>query len=399
MWLSTVILLAVISMVVGIMYFIASRTVLYETRILMEEIYENNGALPVQWEFDSEKSPLLALGPESLYETRYYTAIVDEEVSISHKHIVLKDDEAVKIAERIYKKRDDYGRLHILGGRTLNYLKKKTSDGTFIVILDSTSRYNFIRIITIYLSALWSAVLILYVILMGRYSQKLVRPFIENDEKQKRFITNASHELKTPLTVISSNTEMMEALGGKSKWTESTRRQVVRLQNLIEDLVVLSRLDEMKDAVLTKTLLSDITRETAESFRSVAKENGITFVTDITENVYAKTEERSYRQLVSILADNAVKYCDKNGEATVRLTPRSRGKGAVLTVSNTYEEGKNIDDYSRFFERFYREDASHNSARSGFGIGLSMAGEISERLGGSLRVSYSGNTISFELSI
>ena len=399
MWLSTAILFAIISMVVGIMYYIASNTILLQTRILMEEIYENNGAIPGQWEFDSSQKPYLALGPESLYETRYYIATVGDAINISHMHIALKEAEAEKIAERIYKKRGDYGSIHISGGRTLNYLKKSTSEGTFMVILDSTSHYNFIRIITIYLSALWSAVLILYIILMGRYSGKLVRPFIENDEKQKRFITNASHELKTPLTVISSNTEMMEAMGGKSKWTESTRRQVVKLQNLIEDLVVLSRLDEMKDAVLTRALLSEITLETAESFRGVAEEKGITFTVDITDNVYAKTEERSYRQLVSILVDNAVKYCDKNGKTDVRLIPRGRGRGCVLTVSNTYEEGKNIEDYSRFFERFYREDASHNSARAGFGIGLSMAKEISERLGGSLRVSYSEDTISFELNL
>lgn len=393
------ILLAVISLVVGIMYYIASRTAMYQTRILMEEIYENSGAIPGQWEFDSSQKPYLALGPESLYETRYYTATVDNDINISHMHIALKEAEAKKIAERIYKKRNDYGSIHISGGRTLNYLKKSTSEGTFMVILDSTSRYNFIRVITVYLSALWSAVLILYIILMGRYSKKLIRPFVENDEKQKRFITNASHELKTPLTIISSNTEMMEAMGGKSKWTESTRRQVVRLQNLIEDLVVLSRLEEMEDAVLTRTLLSDITRETAESFRGVAEERGITFVTDIDGNVYAKTEERSYRQLVSILVDNAAKYCDKNGEIGVRLVPHGRGRGARLTISNTYEEGKSIDDYSRFFERFYREDTSHNSARAGFGIGLSMAKEISERLGGNLRVSYSGTTISFELNL
>ena len=92
--------------------------------------------------------------------------------------------------------------------------------------------------------------------------------------------------------------------------------------------------------------------------------------------------------------DNAVKYCDDGGSVRVTLTPRSRGKGARLTVSNTYADGKNVD-YSKFFERFYREDASHNSAKAGFGIGLSMGKEIAERLGGRLRVTYAGEEISF----
>jgi signal transduction histidine kinase len=399
MWMSTVILFLVISLVVCIMYRIASGTIMSQTRILMEEILDNDGSLPVQWEFDSDKRIYLALSPESLYETRYYTALInDTEVSIDHMHIAMKEDEAEHIAERIYKKRKDYGSLYVSGGRTVNYMKKPTDDGTFIVVLDCTSRYNLIRVITIYLSALWFAVLILYIVFMGRYSQKLIKPFIENDEKQKRFITNASHELKTPLAVISSNTEMIETMGGKSKWTESTRRQVGKLQNLIEDLVVLSRLDEMQDIVLARTDLSVITNETAESFRSVAEDSGRTFISEINPDVYAMAEKRSYQQLVSILMDNASKYCDKDGEIRVALTARSRGKGARLTVSNTYAEGKDVD-YSRFFERFYREDASHNSSLAGFGIGLSMGKEIAERLGGDLKVSYSGDTISFEISL
>lgn len=400
MWMSTVILIVVITLVVGIMYNIASGTIMSQTKILMEEILDNDGDIPGLWDYDSSEKPYLALNEESIYETRYYTALIDnEDVSISNMHIAIKEDDARHIAKRIYKKNKDYGSVHDPIGRTMNYMKKKLDDGsTFIVILDCTSRYSLIKVITMYLYALWLTVLVLYIIIMSRYSKKLIKPFIENDERQKRFITNASHELKTPLAVISSNTEMMETLGGKSKWTESTRRQVGRLQSLIEDLVVLSRLDEMQELVLTKTDLSFITNESAESFRRVIEDSGRSLITQIDQDVNVMAEKRSYQQLVSILMDNASKYCDEGGEIHISLSAHNRGKGARLTVANTYVEGKNVD-YSRFFERFYREDESHNSKTAGFGIGLSMGKEIADRLGGDLKAGYNGNMIFFELSI
>ncbi len=393
---STAILILVVTSVLVIMYQISSRTIMSQTRILMEEILDNDGDLPGQWDYDMDQKPYLALNPESIYEIRYYTALIKgENMHIDDMHIAINEKEAESIAESISQKNSDYGSMSVSGNRVMNYMKKINTDGSvFIVILDSTTRYAIIRVITMYLCALWLTVLVLYVIIMWHYSKKLVRPFIENDEKQKRFITNASHELKTPLAVISSNTEMMETMGGKSKWTDSTRRQVIKLQSLIEDLVVLSRLDEMQDLALSQTDLTLETTETVETFRGVIEGSGKRLFTDIEQNVVAMSEKRSFRQLITILMDNAVKYCDEEGEVRVSLLLHSRGKGARITVSNTYVDGRNVD-YSRFFERFYRADASHNSSRMGFGIGLSMGKEIAERLGGKLAVNYSEDMIEF----
>ena len=400
MWMSTVILFIVITAVLFLVYKSSSVTIMSQTRILMEEILDNDGELPTAWDYDPAKRRLLALNPESIYETRYYTALVtDDSVNVSNMHMAVSEEDAVSIVEHVYKNRHDYGSISKYANRTINYIKKTRDDGSeFIVVLDSTSRYGIIRVVTIYLAMLWFCVLVLYMVIMGRYSKKIIQPFIESDERQKRFITNASHELKTPIAVISSNTEMMETIGGKSKWTESTRRQVDKMQSLIEDLVVLSRLDEMQDIPLTRIDLSAVTSDTAESFRNVIEDSGKMFDTQIDCDVFAMSEKRSFQQIVSILLDNASKYCDKEGEIAVKLSYINHGKGARLTVSNTYAEGKGVD-FSRFFERFYREDASHNSATAGFGIGLSMGKEIAERLGGKLKVEYKGNMISFVLEI
>lgn len=396
MLVSTLVLLVVISAVSGIVYWMASNTILYQTNVLTEMILDNSGELPDQSEFNNQQKAFLALSAESLHEIRYYTATIrSDSTEISNVHIIIDEADAAAIAERAAQRRGDRGSITVAGGRRMNYVRQQEDDSSmFVVLLDCTSRYGLIRIVMMYMSALWFAVLVLYVLIMGRYSKKLVQPFIENDERQKRFITNASHELKTPLAVISANTEMTEAMGGKSKWTESTRRQIGKLQSLIEDLVVLSRLDEMRELPMSDVDLSEVTAETAESFREVIESSGRQFHADITPDMHGRSEKRSFQQLVTILMDNAAKYCDDGGNVHVTLAPRSRRKGAMLTVSNTYVNGKDVD-YSKFFERFYREDASHNSAKAGFGIGLSMGKEIAERLGGRLRVAYADEEISF----
>jgi signal transduction histidine kinase len=191
---------------------------------------------------------------------------------------------------------------------------------------------------------------------------------------------------------------MMEAMGGKSKWTESTTRQTRRMTDLIEDLVVLTRLDEMKESDMSDVNLSETVRDISEPFRSPAENRGLTFSSDIPDGIHVKGDKRSLGQVTSILLDNAVKYCDDKGSVSVKLSAGSRGKGANIIVSNTYAEGKDLDT-SRFFERFYREDESHNSEKAGFGIGLSMAREITERMKGKIKVTYAGDMIYFTVEL
>ena len=148
------------------------------------------------------------------------------------------------------------------------------------------------------------------------------------------------------------------------------------------------------EITLTEMDLSALTSETIEPFRSVIESSGKKLNTGIVPGLHRKAEEQSFQQLVSILMDNAVKYCDEGGEIEVTLSGKEPGKAARLTVSNTYAAGKDLD-YSRFFERFYREDTSHNSAKTGFGIGLSMGKELAERTGGKLKVYYEDSMISF----
>ncbi len=399
-WGSTLVLLLVISIVVGITYWATSYIITRQTQVFVDLIMENGGTLPEKKTFNSGQQTFLALNDESIHEARFFSAKFseNEERLISLHLSAFSEESAISLARITLEMRNDTGRISAPGNRVLQYGRQADTDGnTLVVIVDATSRYALVRLIVICMAGLWFIVLLLYMLIMAHFSRKLIRPFIENDERQKRFVTNASHELKTPLAVISANNEMTEAIGGKTKWTESTGRQVKRLQSLIEDLVVLTRLDEMEEIALTEIDCSALVRETAESFRSVIESSGKTYLCDIEEDVHASGEKRAVQQLVTILLDNASKYCDDNGTIRIRLK-KLKGKGAQCVISNTYADGASVD-ISRFFERFYRQDESHNSGKSGFGIGLSMAKEITERLRGKIKASYSDNTISFTVEL
>lgn len=399
LWGSALVLFLIIITVICIISFVTIHTVIRQSQVFIDLILDNEGYLPDRSELAPQHETFLALNNESINEMRFFSVrFVDGEPQLVSKYIaVLSESDAINMAKSALEKNSSTGRLNSGNKRILQYGQRVLEDGsTLVVIADSTSRYGLSRLIIIYMAALWFVVLILFIIVMSRYSKKLVKPFVENDEKQKRFITNASHELKTPLAVISANNEMSEAISGKTKWTESTRRQVKRLQTLIEDLVVLARLDEMKEFALTDTDLSAIVTETAEPFRSVIESSGRQFRCDIASNVHANTEKRAFQQITTILLDNAAKYCDENGIVAVSLSVK--GKAAVLTVTNSYAEGKNMDT-SRFFERFYRQDESHHSGKQGFGIGLSMAKEIAERTRGKLNVGYADESIVFTMEL
>ena len=401
LWGSAGVLLAVVLLVILALYLVSSSSVSRQTRVLIDLALENDGALPMQAAFDRQQETFLALNGESIHEARYFSALLSAEGDsiVAYRLAGLSEEEALTLARSTAKEAKTDGQVQIGSRRTLYYGSKIKEDGSvLIVFMDSSTRNGLTRLLLIYTGGIWFIVLVLYILLMTHFSKKLIRPFVENDERQKRFITNASHELKTPLAVISANNEMAEVIGGKTKWTESTGRQVKRLQSLIEDLVVLTRLDEMKELSLSELDLSRIVTETAEPFRSVAESAGRTFTCDIAPQVPVRGEKRALQQIVSILTDNAVKYCDEGGEISLRLAKSANGKTACLSVSNTYAEGKDVDT-SRFFERFYREDESHHSARPGFGIGLSMAQEIMDRLKGRLKVAWAEGVITFTAEI
>ena len=237
--------------------------------------------------------------------------------------------------------------------------------------------------------------LLFFIVIVFIFSSWAIKPYVENVENQKRFITNAGHELKTPLAIISANTEMQELLEGETEWSKSTRDQVVRMTELVNRMITLAKLEEQPDVILSEVNMSAIVQDAAEDFKSLAMKHQKEFELNIQPDIMVKAEEQALFELVTILVDNATKYCDPNGKVSVQLS-QSKLKRAILEVSNTYQDGKNVD-YSKFFDRFYREDESHNRQVEGYGIGLSMAQSLVRIFKGKLTVYYKKESITFRV--
>lgn len=224
-----------------------------------------------------------------------------------------------------------------------------------------------------------SFLIILLIILLA--SGRAVRPIAESYAKQKQFVTDAGHELKTPLTVISANNELARMIYGESEWFDSIDKQVAKMNGLVRSLITLAKMDEEQKPVFSPFNLSDAVYDTAKSFENIIHAGGRLLVFDISEDITYTGDESALRQVVSILIDNAAKYCDEKGKIVVRL---SRDKQIRLQVINDFTNAAECD-FSRVFERFYRADKARVSDGS-YGLGLSIAKADVELHKGEIRV-------------
>lgn len=237
-------------------------------------------------------------------------------------------------------------------------------------------------------------------LLVRVFSWKAIQPAIKNAERQKKFITNASHELKTPLAVIKANTEFIEMTDKESEWTKSTLEQVDRMDGLIRNLVMISRDSEKETDIEAECDISSIAAETAGSFESLAKQRNIRFSKIFAPDTRIIFDRSAARMLLSVLIDNAIKYCDEGGLVELKASPGKRKNTVLLTVSNSFKDGEKVD-YKRFFDRFYRSDESHSQTekQSGYGIGLSVAESIAQRHSGSINASFKDGIITFTVNL
>lgn len=233
--------------------------------------------------------------------------------------------------------------------------------------------------------------------LITAFSKKATAPYMKNMQLQKQFVTDAGHELKTPLTSISTSADVLKLETGENEWVDNIQKQAARMSKLVANLVTLSKLDEgaqMPD--MCDFSLSDAAWEVSEPFELRAVAQGKKYSRSIEDNITVHGDMAAVQQMISILLDNAFKYSDEGGE--IRLSVRKQHKGSVIEVYNTCAEGS-LGDISRFFDRFYRADKAR-SADGGTGIGLSIARAVAETHGGSISAeSADGRSIVFRAVI
>ena len=377
-----------------------------EVETVLSYISQNDGKVPAfttskksSWFGESDWSRNT---PEFSYQIRYFSIRVNAEgyakdINIANIAAFTKE-EAIQYARMVVKEGKPEGFFE-KNRASYGYMITKKDDGSYlIVIVDCTRDFAAVRTFMRY--SLWFGLgcIILYVVILASLCNVAIKPFIRNIENQKRFITNAGHELKTPIAIISANTEALELISGKSQWTENILKQVQRLSKLINDLIVLSKMDEQKqELVIENVNVSDVAAAVADSFQTIVQESKKSLTCHIAPDVYIRSDAKMLYMLINILTDNAVKYCDDGGVIDVSVAAVKK-KGAVIAIANDYADGANTD-YSHFFERFYRGDESHNSKKAGYGIGLSMAEELAQLLKGKLAVAYKDGVITFSIKL
>ena len=330
---------------------------------------------------------------EMPFETRYFTVRLDADGNILSTDV----DHIAAISS---EDAESYAASAFSSGKTKGYLDGyKFADNvqdngvTLIVFLDCNSSFSNLTQLFRISILIAGITLVLMLVLVEALSGNAVAPVVESLDKQKQFISDAGHELKTPLSVISANVDVPELTEEKNEWTKSRRNQVGRMTALVTNMLTLSRMDEAKwKDLFSRVNFSKIAQSTADTFRVVAKSREKEYTISIQEDLHVFGEQRALEQLCTLLLDNAMKYSSEHGSIVISLTEDH--KKARLEVSNTCDEipSGNLD---RLFDRFYRADSSRTripansgsttATAGGFGIGLSAAREICESHGGEIR--------------
>ena len=215
------------------------------------------------------------------------------------------------------------------------------------------------------------------------FAGKILRPVAQSYEKQKRFITDAGHEMKTPLTIIGANADVLLMEQGENDFLRDIKQQTNRLAALTNDLVYLSRMEEVENTLnMIEFPVSDLVSETVHTFDPVAQAADKEIITDIQPMLTMNGDAKSIEKLVSILMSNAVKYAPAGGKIYLQL--RQKGKQLQLTAENPVVNPITPEETEAVFDRFYRTDASRNSQTGGHGIGLSIAKAIVSAHGGKI---------------
>lgn len=315
---------------------------------------------------------------------RFDTDGVVVQTNVSHI-LAVTEEEALHIAREIYRGGAQSGYTGTFRYQTAHALDGRSS---LVICLDISSQQR--SVVTVLLvSALigllcWLAMLMPVILL----SKKVIRPIAVTLEKQKQFVTNAGHELKTPLAILLANTDALELHQGESKWSRNIRTQTVRLNGLMQNLLVLAKMDEGGASLpTTEFSLSLLTGEVLDSYQEAAAAKGIALRSDIQPDVTLRANRESIVQLLSVLLDNAVQYTPTEGSIQVVLTKEK--SGIVFQVENSVDtppEG----DLERLFDRFYRGDPARTQKSGGYGIGLSAARAVAEAHGGTITARYDG---------
>lgn len=369
----------VFAIIFGVIYFVSTSQLDKTMDTLTDVISSNNGMFP---DFEKMQPPPSSsrphhrrdFSPDTQFSTRFFTVWVDDNNNILSTNVdrisSVSKEEAEQYAVQALNRSNERGWIS-----DFRYKINDTEHGKSVVFVNGEmNRNTTLRLLYLVFTVMVvSFIVILLLIIL--FSKRAVKPAAESYEKQRQFVTDANHELKTPLTLILSNLDIVEAEMGKNEWLDDIRSEGNRMRALINQLVTLSRMDEdTSNLDIAQFDLSNMVSDTVSEFEALAAEKNKKLIVSIEPFMQYVGDEGLIRRLMSILLDNAIKYCDTGGQIDVTLC--SKGRHSVITVENTYQNADNVE-LGRLFDRFYRADRARTYTGS-FGLGLSIAKGIAK---------------------
>ena len=332
------------------------------------------------------------LGPDFQLSTFYSVSFSEDGTVISVNDGakgLYSEDELISIARELLAKNKTAGRLD-----NLSYQISSKTGYTLVAFIDDTVRESSMQALLHNVLIIGGASIVILFFISLVLSRRIIRPLEENDKQQKQFISDASHELKTPVAVISTNAELLSREIGENEWLANIQYENERMGDLVKQLLDLSRAENTETPMETVDLSRVVTGEVL-AFESVAFDQGKTIQSDIDEEIHVKGNQAQLTQLTSILLDNAVRHGTGSG---IELSLKRQGHMAVLSTVN---DGDEIppEKLEHLFDRFYRVDEVRNSDGHHYGLGLSIAKAVAEKHGGNIAVSSRNGKVRFTVSI
>lgn len=368
----------VFALIFAIIYLVSTFQ-LNDTMDMLTDVFsENDGRFPDEENLSTDSPQVLQdifFSPETKFSIRFFTVWLDESGEIVQKNTEyvssVSETEIQEYTDRAINQGKERGWLE--GYR---YKVADTEYGKLIVFVNGeTNRGMTYQILYIVFFVMIVSLFIILLLIIF-ISKRAVRPAAEVYEKQKQFVTNANHELKTPLTLILSNLDIIESEIGKNEWLDDVRSEGERMGELINQLVMLSRMDEDISDIETEEFdLSNMATDIVSEFENLSTERHKNLSAVVDPLIMYKGDEGLIRRLMSILLDNAIKYCDLGGNIDVRVY--QKGHHPVIIVENSYRDIDNLE-LNRLFDRFYRADKARTFSGN-FGVGLSIAKGIAKK--------------------
>lgn len=279
-----------------------------------------------------------------------------------------------------------------------NYIYKvrKFGNQKEITLMENEKAITRLRIIVISAVIAGLVGIIIIYLIAKKISQTIVKPVEETFEKQKQFVSDASHELKTPLAVIEANADVLQDKVGESKWLTYIQDETQSMNKLVNDLLTLAKMENTNSLNKEKFDLSKQVQMSVAVFESIIYEKKIKLETNIKENIEFSGDKEDIKHIVSIILDNAIKHTEENKRIIVNV---DKDKNDIKIEIKNEGEPIALEDQEKIFERFYRVDKARNRNEKRYGLGLAIAKEIVEKYNGTIKANSKDGVTSFVVKL